>query len=51
MKRNYIIPTTEIVAFSAGSICTSSGGASGRNVSPNIPGMGYGGGKSYGNPD
>ena len=33
MKRNYIIPTTESVAFYAGSICAASGeAASGTNV-------------------
>ena len=49
MKRNYIIPTTESVAFYAGSICDAS--ASGTNVNTNIPGMGTGGGQEIGDPD
>lgn len=50
MKRNYIIPTTESVAFYAGSICDASG-ASGTNVNTNLPGMGTGGGQEIGDPD
>lgn len=34
MKRNYIIPTTESIAFHAGSICSGSGDA-GMNVGGN----------------
>ena len=51
MKRNYIIPTTESVAFYAGSICDASAGASGTNVNTNLPGMGTGGGHEIGDPD
>jgi len=42
MKRNYIIPTTESVAFFAGSICDASAGGSGMNISGNA-GLGTGG--------
>lgn len=35
MKRNYIIPATESVAFRAGSICDASAGT-GMNVNSNI---------------
>lgn len=35
MKRNYIIPTTESIAFHAGSICDASPGTSGMNIGGN----------------
>jgi len=50
MKRNYIIPTTESIAFHAGSICDASAGA-GQNVNTNLPGLGTGGGQEIGLPD
>lgn len=43
MKRNYIIPTTESIAFHAGSICDASAGAGGTNVG----GGTLGGGTEY----
>ena len=52
MKRTYIIPTTESMAFHAGSICDASGDAgTGSNVTTNLPGVGTGGGQEIGNPD
>ena len=51
MKRNYIIPSTQSVVFSAGFICQSVSPATGSNVNTNIPGLGTGGGQEIGDPD
>ena len=48
MKKNYIIPSTSIVAVRAGSICQVSGGPTLNIVGP---GIGSGGGKNLGDPD
>lgn len=47
MKKNYIIPSTSIVAFRAGSICQVSGGPTLNIVGPNI---GFGGRQDLGDP-
>jgi len=50
MKKNYIIPNTESVAFHAGSLCDVSAGGSGLNI--NGPAIGGGSGAStIGDPD
>ena len=52
MKRNYIIPSTQSVAFSAGYICQAASPATGGGVNVSGPGIGTGGGSSIpGNPD
>ena len=48
MKKNYIIPSTSIVAFRAGSICQVSGGPT-LNIAG--PGIGSGGRQDLGDPD
>lgn len=47
-KKNYITPSTESMAFRAGSICSGSGRS---HVGTNIPGLGIGGSQSLGIPD
>ncbi len=47
MKKNYIIPSTSIVAFRAGSICQVSGGPTLKIVGP---GIGFGGRQDLGDP-
>ena len=42
MKRNYIIPTTESIAFHAGSICDASAGAGTMTITGPV-----GGGSEY----
>lgn len=51
MKRNYIIPTTESMAFHAGFICQTASSASDSNVTVTGPVIGTGGGQELGNPD
>lgn len=52
MKKNYIIPSTQSVAFSAGFICQAASSTSGGGVSVSGPGVGVGGGSTIpGNPD
>lgn len=47
MKKNYILPSTQSVAFSAGFICqTGSPAAGGSNVNVSGPNIGSGGGST-----
>ena len=52
MKRNYIIPNTQSVAFSAGFICQTGSPAGDSGVNVSGPNVGMGGGSTIpGNPD
>ena len=52
MKRNYIIPSTQSVAFSAGFICQAASPATGGGVNVSGPNVGVGGGaQDIGNPE
>jgi len=52
MKKNYILPSTQSVAFSAGFICQTGSPAAGSGVNVNGPSVGNGGGTDIiGDPD
>ena len=52
MKRNYIIPSTQSVAFNAGYICQAASPATGSGVNVTGPGITGGGGTDIvGEPD
>lgn len=52
MKKNYIIPSTQSVAFSTGFICQAASPAPGGGVNVSGPGVGVGGGTTItGDPD
>ena len=50
MKRHYIIPNTESIAFRANSVCQTVSPA-GPNANVTGPNVGIGGGQDIGNPD
>ena len=52
MKRNYIIPNTQSVAFYAGNICQAASPYAGPSVGVTGPNVGIGGGaQDIGSPD
>ena len=51
MKRNYIIPSTQSVAFSAGFICQVASPATGSGINVSGPNVGVGGAQDIGDPD